>query len=154
VVGTLLAFPNYTAYFNELMDADSSYKTFAGTNNDIGQDLKPLAAYLQEHGLSHVYLSYLGTVPPAYYSINYTYMPSPHFQPWVPEYAPHEEDLPANFSEDCSPKQGIVAISITNLDGLYLSNKSCFDWLTDYSPIAHVGHTIFVYDTSFLQEKQ
>lgn len=146
IVGTLMAFPNYVAYFNGFMPADNSYKYFAGTNNDVGQDLKPLAKYLDKSGIGHVYLSYSATTPPEYYGINYTYLPSPPFVPWVPDYAPLREDLPKNFSEDCTPKAGIVAVSILNLDNVYLINQTCFDWLSEYTPIKKIGHTIFVYN--------
>lgn len=147
VVGGVAAFPDYVSYFNGFMGPDNAYRYFVGSNNDMGQDLKPLARYLGERGISHVYLSYFGTVPPEYYGINYTYLPSPFFQPWVPGYAPLREQLPADFSEDCTEKKGIVAVSITNLNNVYLVNKTCFDWLRKYEPVKKVGHTIFVYDT-------
>jgi len=144
--GFAAAYPNYISYFNEFIGKDGGYQYFAGGNNDVGQDLKPLANYLKEKKISHVYLSYLGTVPPEYYGINYSYMPSPYFQPWVPEYYPLAEDLPENYSEDCSIRKGIVAISIVNLQNVYLLNKTCYDWLKEYEPIERIGGTIFVYN--------
>lgn len=146
VAGGVAAFPNYLSYFNEFMGPDGAYRYFVGSNNDMGQDLKPLAKYLKESGIAHVYLSYFGTVPPEYYGINYTYLPSPFFEPWVPGYAPLKEQLPANFSEDCSVKKGIVAISITNLNNVYLVNQTCFGWLREYQPVRKIGHTIFIYN--------
>lgn len=73
-------------------------------------------------------------------------MPSPFFEPWVLGYAPLKEQLPANFSKDCSEKKGIVAISITNLNNVYRFNQTCFGWLREYQPVRKIGHTIFIYD--------
>jgi hypothetical protein len=149
VIGFAMAFPNYLTYFNELAGGPGNgYKYFAGGNNDAGQDLKPLSNYLKEANISHVYLSYLGAVPPEYYGINYSYLPSPYFEPWVPVYAPLEKNLPANFTEDCSMRKGIVAVSVINLQGVYLLNQTCYSWLRDYEPVAKVGHSIFVYNTT------
>ena len=146
LLGSLLAFPYYGSYFNELVPKGHAAYYFVGDNLDAGENLNRLAAYLNANNISRVNLSYFGSADPAYYGINYDYMPSPFFQAWTPSYSPSAEGLPANFTEDCSARKGLVAVSAANLKGVYLLNRSCYSWLGGYKPIAVVGNTIFIYD--------
>ncbi|MBI2664003.1 glycosyltransferase family 39 protein [Candidatus Woesearchaeota archaeon] len=141
VIAALTAFPHYIAYFNEFVDDDEGYKYFLGANLDLGQDLKGLEKY------ESIKLSYFGTTDPAAY-VDYEYMPSPYFQAWVPGFAHSQEDLAANYTEECGKETGLVAVSITNKEGAFMQNKSCYEWLSEYEPVEIIGHTIFVYDTA------
>ena len=48
------------------------------------------------------------------------------------------------------PTTGLIAISATNLVGVYLDGygqgKDLFKWLRAYEPVVRIGHSIFVYD--------
>jgi len=144
VIASLLAFPHYISYFNEYVDDDEGHKYFLGANLDLGQDLKGLSDYTKQNNLD-IKLSYFGTTDPAAY-LDYQYLASPFFLSWVPGFAHSEKDLAANYTEHCGKTTGIIAVSITNREGAFMQNKSCYDWLKEYAPIEIIGHTIFVYD--------
>ncbi len=114
--------PRYLSYINEAWGgADSGWRYVGDSNYDWGQGLKELKAYLDAHGIDHVYLAYFGGELPEERGIHYTWLP-------------------------CHPVRGVVAISVTYLQGLYLEDPSCYAWLREYTPVARVGHTIWVYD--------
>lgn len=144
IIASLAAFPNYISYFNEYVDDDEGYKYFLGANLDLGQDLKGLSDYVKENNLD-IKLSYFGTTDPKAY-FDYEYLPSPSFQAWVPGFAHSKEGLAANYTENCGRTEGIIAVSITNREGAFMFNKSCYDWLKEYEPIEIIGNTIFVYN--------
>ncbi len=143
-IGTLLVAPHYISYFNELLPAEKSYKLFSDSSNDIGTELKHLATYMKEKEIGKVKLSYFGSVNPSLYGINYDYLASPRFQAWIPN--PSLGSEPA--SEACGPSSGILAVSITNIKGVHLTNRSCYEWLEPHRPIAHIGNSILVYNIS------
>jgi hypothetical protein len=144
VISSLSAFPHYISYFNEYVDNSEGYRYFLGANLDLGQNLKGLSDYAKEKNL-RIKLSYFGTTDPKAY-IDYEYMPSPFFLPWVPGFAHSEEELAANYTEDCSRQEGIIAISVTNREGAFMLNSSCYDWLKGEKPTEIIGNTIFVYN--------
>ncbi len=146
VFAALLVAPHYLAYFNELAGGpDRGHRLLGVPNFDWGQDLPALRQYLADSGVQSVKLSYFGTADPSAYGINYTYLASPRFQPWDPDYVPI---VPKNFTEACGKATGIVAVSATNYYGIFLNNRSCYSWLSSYQPVAMPGHTIFVYNIS------
>lgn len=75
---TLLAWPNYLAYFNQLIGARSSaHRHLVDSSLDWGQDLPELKHYLSRSGdpAMPVYLSYFGSASPDYYGIVATRLP-------------------------------------------------------------------------------
>ena len=148
-LGALLIFPHFMAYFNELVGGLAhGHQYLVADNLDIGQDLKGLRAWMGERGVQRIRLSYFGTADPAYYGIPYDYLPSPVWEPWVPDYVPLETMLPSSYQQDCSPQTGLIAISASNLHSVFLLNQSCFNWLLDKKPIATIGYSIFVYNVT------
>ncbi len=114
--------PRYLSYVNEAWGGPENGWRYVGDSNyDWGQGLKELKAYLDAHDIHHVYLAYFGGELPEERGIHYTWLP-------------------------CHPVRGVVAISVTYLQGLYLEDPSCYAWLRSYTPVARVGHTIWVYD--------
>jgi hypothetical protein len=104
------------------------------SNLDWGQELKNLKKYMDKNGIKKVSLSYFGTDSPQRYGIDYTWLPSHHL------YNPHPEqpyDIPRNQP---------IAISATNLQGVFLDNHDEFKWLRDQKPVAKIGYSIFIYD--------
>ncbi len=136
--------PNYLSHANLFVGgATHAHEVVVGSNIDLGQDLKGLREYMQQHGIERVKLSYFGSVDPSEYGIKYDYLPSPAFLPWVPDYT----ILPVKErEEDCTSKRGVVVVSITNLKGVHLLNHSCYDWLWDKAPVAKIGHTLWIFD--------
>ena len=142
-LGTLSVAPHYLSYINMISSGpDNGWKITVGSNIDWGQDLKGLKDYMGKNNIGKIKLSYFGSVDPKHYNISYEYMPSPYFQPWDPNYSVVQQSR----YEDCSERKGLIAISVTNLQNVYLVNKTCYAWLKNYEPKAKIGYSIFIYD--------
>jgi hypothetical protein len=89
---------------------------------------------MDSRGIDRVYLSYFGTDSPDRYGIKYD---------WLPSYQLRNPN-PAATSINIQRKS-YVAISVTNLQGVYLEPQTMFRWLDKYTPVARIGHSIFVY---------
>lgn len=131
IVSTLSIFPSYLAYFNEFVGPQKGYHYLVDSNLDWGQDLKRLKMFMDKHGIRHIYLSYFGTADPCHYGIEYLDLPAP------PTWCKARKD---NFKAD------FLAISATNLQGVYLPDKRSYDWLRSYKPVAQIGYSILVYN--------
>lgn len=135
VIGTLYSAPHFLAYFNESVGGSANgYKYLVDSNLDWGQDLKGLKKYMDRNGVQRISLSYFGADSPQRYGINYDWLPSHHL------YNP-KADEPLQLKQN-----QLLAISATNLQGVYFDNKAQYYWLFDYQPIAKIGHSIFIYD--------
>jgi len=135
-LGSINIYPHYLAYFNEsILGPKNGYKYLIDSNLDWGQDLKGLKDYMDKNNIDKIYLSYFGTDLPDRYGIKYNWLPSPLFT----------KDSLQN--EMHFPIKGLIAISATNLQGLYFNNKNIYAWLKNYEPIAKIGYSIFIYDT-------
>lgn len=143
---TMLIYPHFLAYFNEIAGgADHGRQWLTDSNIDWGQDLKGLALYRQQHPDEPFYLSYFGAASPDYYGIKANYLLGYNLQV-LKKLDAHEvvpfEQIPAG---------AIVAISATNLSGVHLRH---FDFpgtedflrkLNALQPIANIGHSILIY---------
>ncbi len=133
IVGTLSIFPDYVAYFNELVGgADGGYRYLVDSNTDWGQTLKELKRYVDAHGISNVNLSQFTFIDPGIYGLSYRPIAPMKGAPPV---------LPARFN----PTPGVYAISTTTLQGIPLADPEQFDWFRRRAPEAQVGHAMFVY---------
>lgn len=136
-------FPYYIPYYNEFIGMDNGYKVSINVDVDLGQDLKSLKKFLDEKEIKHIGLSYYGQVYPEYYNISYTYLPSLGTNKYK------GIDTPLNEIENCTPYNGIVAISIGDLkQPFYFKNESCFEWLSGLQPIYRVGYTIYIFNVT------
>ena len=134
-VGSLTIWPDYLAYFNELAGgADNGYRYLVDSNLDWGQDLKGLKRFMDDRGIDRIYLSYFGTDSPARYGIQYD---------WLPSYELENPD-PSKTAIDLK-RQRYLAISVTNLQGVYMEPNTMYRWLDRYTPVAKIGYSIFVY---------
>jgi hypothetical protein len=127
--------PHYLAYFNELVGGpDSGWKYLVDSNLDWGQDLKGLSEYLKKEGNPEITLSYFGTADPSAYGIRYQ--------------ALGIISLPERKGQidPSAPMRDILAISATNLQGVYYYQHDFFHWLKDLPIKKKIGYTIFVYD--------
>lgn len=138
--GAVLAAPHYLSYFNELLPEERAYGLFSDHSNDIGQELNHLRSYMADNRIERVNLSYFGGINPAQLGISYDYLPAPWFEAWIPLYT--GSPLP----EDCHPVKGVVAVSVTNLNGVHMLNQSCYSWLRRYVPVANLGGSILIYN--------
>jgi hypothetical protein len=148
-LSALAIHPHYLAYFNQLAGGpDNGYKYLVDSNLDWGQDLKGLKRYMVRHGIEKVWLSYFGTANPDYYGIEYDYLPS------FVIFEPKNVNPEVFRLKELVPLAGVVAISATNLQGVYLPlvaspwgsvAKNYFAFYRDQKPVAKIGHSIFVY---------
>lgn len=114
---SLMVYPHYLAYFNELVGGPGGFGYKITTDMDWGQDFKALKKYLDKKGIGRVKLHCFGTVEPRHYGINYEWLTDEEFK----------RPLPGNY----------YAIS-----SRFLSNVK---WTNDYTPIDRVAYTIFIY---------
>ncbi|HBL18219.1 MAG TPA: hypothetical protein DD417_16065 [Elusimicrobia bacterium] len=130
--------PHYLAYFNEGAGGPAGgYRWLVDSNLDWGQDLKGLGDILKEMGDPPVYLSYFGTADPAAYGIRFV----PVVKNWN---VPRDGDA----VDPAASGRVLFAVSATNLQAQYITDKTVFDWLKPKHPIAVAGHSIFLYDLS------
>jgi hypothetical protein len=75
---------------------------------------------MDKHNIKKIKLCYFGWTNPAYYGIEY---------------------------EDLSPQEtkGDIAISVTNLQGIYYVDHNRYAWLKNYEPVERIGYSIYVY---------
>ncbi|HID61352.1 MAG TPA: phospholipid carrier-dependent glycosyltransferase, partial [Anaerolineae bacterium] len=138
LIGTLLIYPDYLAYFNELAGGPANgYRWLVDSNLDWGQDLKGLKTYMDREGIDRIKLSYFGAAHPDYYGIIYDPLPSYPLVLGEPDrrtFYPHR------------PAPGIYAISVSNLQGVLLEDRDTFAWFKDQRPVASIGHSIHIYE--------
>lgn len=136
-LGTLWSAPHFLCYFNELIGSnDNGYKYLVDSNLDWGQDLKGLKRYMEQKGIKRITLSYFGADTPKRYGIDYDWLPS------------HYLLNPGKDDALRIPENQLLAISATNLQGVYFDDKNLYKWLLDYQPVTVIGHSIFVYDVA------
>lgn len=144
LVSSLAIFPHYLAYFNEVVGGPANGSRYlADSNLDWGQDLPELERHMERHGIDRVWLSYFGTANPDSHGVRYDRLPGSTFL----GRAPVRPDLLA--LERLPPLRGFVAISVTNLRGVYLPcfglSPRYFEAYRDVRPIAKIGYSIYLY---------
>ena len=94
---------------------------------------------MRKKGIDRVHLSYFGAADPDYYGIQYD---------WMPSYYLPDDYLVKNVEVKRfkMPETGVVAISATNLQGVYFSDQKFYSWLKRRNPIDKVGYSIFIYN--------
>lgn len=132
---SLRAYPHFLTHFNELAGGPAGgYRYLVDSNLDWGQDLRGLGQALRERGIPEVKLSYFGSADPEFYGIRGELLPS--------------QMLPPPRSVQRRIEVGdVVAISATNLQGVYL-DPALQPFLADLrarTPLFTVGNSIFVY---------
>ncbi len=131
---SLYIHPHYLAYFNELAGGpDNGYKYLVDSNLDWGQDLKGLGRYMRDHDIPKICLSYFGSDTPDRYGIAYDWLPSLVLR--NPDPGRKEVTL-----------HDYVAVSATNLQGVYFDNHATFAMLKSKKPVAKIGYSIFIYN--------
>jgi len=132
----LRAHPHHLAYFNEAAGGPANgFKWLVDSNLDWGQDLKGLGRALHEMGDPPIYLSYFGVGDPAIYGIRFV----PVVRNWNVPRAGDAVDPAASG-------RVLFAVSATNLQANYFTDKTLLSWLKDREPIKVLGYSIFLYD--------
>jgi hypothetical protein len=134
LVESLSVYPDYLTFFNRLVGGPRhGHEYLVDANLDWGQDLKGLKRWMDRRGVDHVNLSYFGTADPAYYGIACTHLPG------APFFAEDRVGVPR--------LPGYVAVSATNLHGVYLdrSQRDLYRPLLEREPDTVIGGSIHVY---------
>ncbi|MEE8142504.1 MAG: glycosyltransferase family 39 protein, partial [Planctomycetota bacterium] len=148
LLGTGLVYPNYLAYFNELIGGPKNgYKYLTDSNVDWGQDLKALKVYMENNQLHKIQLGYFGSGDASYYGIDYEYLPSVGLAPQKPgEYWWYEMDT--EDKRRMTPRKGVIAVSATLLASPQWLRPLFYDsyqWLREHEPVDQVGHSILIF---------
>lgn len=126
VVGSIIAYPNYMSYFNELTTSKNKYDLMVDSSLDWGQDLKRLANYVKENNIDVIKVDYFGGSVPEYY---------------IPE--------AIKWRSGNGPTTGWLAVSATFFQSSKLfgekESKWSYAWLEDFQPKAVIGNSILVY---------
>jgi hypothetical protein len=127
-------YPDYLAYFNEIVGGPKNgYRYLVDSNLDWGQDLKGLKKFMDKNKIERIYLSYFGTDSPERYGIQYDRLPNYYLK------------NPESLQNIKFPIKGYIAISATNLQGVYLQSQNMFQEFAKNEPVEQIGHSIFVY---------
>jgi uncharacterized membrane protein len=129
------AFPNYLTYFSPLAGgAARGWQTLSDSNVETGQEVKPLARYLKEHGESRVTGVMVGGEFLKFYGIQ-----ADEFPGW------YDDDDSEDAVEPI--KTEYVAIGAWYLSEVDLSDKQkeIIDRYRQQQPEAMVGNSIFVF---------
>jgi hypothetical protein len=130
--------PHQLAYSNELIGGPEEGWHYLGDSNiDWGQDLRGVRDYMEREQVPMVYLSYFGTAPPEAYGIRYQAAPVGSPVTWPEK---RTELLPPGTSRE------LLVISVTNLQGIYLTDRALYAWLRERRPVERIGYSIHVYE--------
>lgn len=134
VTSSLIIFPHYLSYYNELVGGTKNgYKYAVDSNYDWGQDLKRLADYVDKNNIEKINVLYFGGDDPKYRlgdKLDKTYL-----------YKEREMN------------HGWIAISTTGLQEKRAKVIEGFDfngaeleWLNNFKPVSRAGYSIFIYN--------
>ncbi len=136
VFNTLRIYPRDLTFFNELAGGPRNGSRYlVDSNLDWGQDLDELIAYVHDHNLGPIHLSYFGPVPLAAIPVaGYDLQTLPLPPVPTPDWRPYH------------PAPGWYAISVTHLlGGAVLDDPDTFAYFRHRAPEAIIGNTIYVY---------
>jgi tetratricopeptide (TPR) repeat protein len=139
---SVLAFPNYISYANELWGGPSqTHKYLTDSNSDWGQQLKSVKQYLDQRGVEECWFVYFaaGMAEPSYYGIPCKPLPTINTL-WLNELL----DVPASID-------GPVLISASNLSGVEFGPGSLdpYGQFKLLKPTAVIDRGVFVFDGRF-----
>ena len=139
---SVMAFPNYIPYANELWGGPSqTYKYLTDSNSDWGQQLKSIKQYLDQRGVKQCWFVYFaaGVAEPSYYGIPCKPLPTINTL-WLNE----PIEVPTSID-------GPVLISASNLSGVEFGPGPLdpFGQFKSLKPTAVIDHGVFVFDGKF-----
>lgn len=115
--------PWFISYFNAFSGGAVNGPRYAADSNaDWGQGLFELADYLQKNHITDYALAPFSSAPLQAYGLDAKELPI------------HE-----TLQQDALPKYGIISTSV------FFPQYEQYKWLSDYTPIAFIGDTFFVY---------
>jgi len=142
VASSVLAFPNYIAYGNELWGGPSqTHKYLTDSNSDWGQQLKSVKQYLDQRGVKECWFLYFaeGVAEPSYYGIPCKPLPTINTL-WL--------NMPVDVPTSID---GPVLISASNLSGVEFGPGTLdpYGQFKLLDPTAVIDRGVFVFDGKF-----
>jgi len=117
--------PHFLAHFSEIAGGPGGgWRYLADSNLDWGQDLPALGRWCRDRGVKSLPLVYFGVADPQWYGV-----PVSPVNPESPRW-----------------RGGLVAISVSYLDGTLTEDLGRFGWARALAPVARPGWSIHVYD--------
>lgn len=138
VFGSIVTYPSYLGYFNELTLGRPKNEFLVDSNLDWGQDLKRLANYVNEHPeIDKLHIDYFGGGVPSYYI---------------------DPKRLIDWHSDQGPATGWFAISSTffQFSKMYgvMEGKWDYSWLESFKPVENFGGSIMLYNISYSDLKE
>ena len=119
LAAALWIYPDYLTFFNMTVGGPShGAEVLLDSNLDWGQDLKGLGRHIKEHRLEKIYVDYFGRGCKRYYGVRST----PDFE------------------------GGWIAVSATQLKGVYSEDKDRYKFLEGVIPETRIGGSIYLYN--------
>jgi hypothetical protein len=145
VASSVLAHPNYLGYFNILASRQPE-RIEVDSDLDWGQDLGRLSKWLRVHDVREVSIAYFGTADLAAAGLPPFHELQPYLKTggWVAISA-YDRALPAPFTVTRVPGRAAYYAIPGNFDSIP-HHQGPFAWITNYSPVAKIGGSIFVYN--------
>lgn len=142
VASSVMAFPNYIPYANELWGGPSqTHKYLTDSNSDWGQQLKSIKQYLDQRGVRECWFVYFaaGVAEPSYYGIPCKPLPTVNTL-WLNE----PIEVPNSIN-------GPVLISASNLSGVEFGPGPLdpYGQFKLLKPSAVIDRSVFVFDGKF-----
>ena len=139
---SVMAFPNYIAYANELWGGPSqTHKYLTDSNADWGQQLKSIKQYLDQRGVKECWFEYFaaGVAEPSYYGIPCKPLPTLSTL-WL--------NVPIEVPNTLN---GPVLISASNLSGVEFGPGTLdpYGQFKLLKPTAVIDQSVFVFDGEF-----
>jgi len=136
LIESLSTFPNYIPFFNIFAGGSrGGLRLLSDSNLDWGQDLPLLAAWQRQHPDQKLYLCYFGTADPRHYGIQYANLPGGY---------------PLGGPPQAPDSPGVIAISATNLIGLYSTPEAdvrgYYARLREAKPMDVLGGSIYLFE--------
>lgn len=144
-------FPNYLAYFNEIIGGPkNAYRYVTDSNVDWGQDLKRLKAYVDQNPqIRQIAIDYFGGGEPKYYFCPRKFDTEGKLIPNASGYDCRNSKYLEWHAELGRPPTAYIAVSETFLmNDLWwapLRRDEGYSWLRAQTPIAKIGYSIYVY---------
>jgi hypothetical protein len=149
-LSTILAYPSYTAYFNEFIGGGGNADNyFSDSGVDWGQDLIHLHDYVKANHIDTLALDYFGGGEPRYYFCDRKYDASGYIVGTSDGYNCTHSGLVLWHSSYGEYTGQYIAVSETYLenDRYYaaVSHQPGYGYLRAMKPVAKIGNSIYVY---------
>lgn len=131
-ISVLLFYPHFMPYSNEfIIHKDQAYRFLIDSDLDIGQDLRRLADYVEEKGITGLKVDYIGGGEEMYY-----------LPPDTIDWADRGEIPHGWFALSFTMRQSTYWESDEDLT---LSPRYYSEWIEEYQPVDVIGHSILIY---------